>query len=148
MMTKSAETNDVRYRKVGIFGCTALATSMVVPLVKKGFVVNMIDEDLRQFDKIPAEHIQAGRIVPIVGDGTKIRDLMKLFVDGCEVFLALTDSDTKNILSCEIVKHNFGSEKLVARIEDSVLNRIYKEIGLITVSGTNVLSDLILDEIA
>ena len=147
MMTKSAETNDVRYRKVGIFGCTALATSIVVPLVKKGFVVNMI-EDLRQFDKIPEEDIQTGRIVPIVGDGTKIRDLMKLFADGCEVFLALTDSDTKNILSCEIVKHNFGSEKLVARIEDSVLNRIYEDIGLITVSGTNVLSGLILDEIA
>ena len=148
MMTKSAETNDVRYRKVGIFGCTALATSIVVPLVKKGFVVNMIDEDLRQFDKIPEEDIQTGRIVPIVGDGTKIRDLMKLFVDGCEVFLALTDSDTKNILSCEIVKQNFALEKLVARIEDSVLNRVYKDIGLITESGTNVLSDLILDEIA
>ena len=134
-------------RKAGIFGCSVLATNVAVSLSRKGFIVNIIDEDLSQFDKISEEDIQVGRIVPILGDGTKKRDLMKLFIDECEVFLALSDSDTKNILSCEIASQNFGLDKVVARIENITLNVIYKEIGLIVISGTNLLSDLIVSEI-
>lgn len=64
-------------------------------------------------------------------------------IDNADAFLALTEDEHQNILTCQIAKHIFNVSKVVCRLENPQLQRLYSDLELEVVSPTlDLLQDL------
>ena len=86
-------------KRVVVVGCTGTGASVAVALSNGGHSVQILDEEADSFRRIPASKRESGAIVPVIGDGTSQRDLLKVSIRDADVFMALTDSDTMNALA-------------------------------------------------
>jgi trk system potassium uptake protein TrkA len=111
-------------------GCDALAASVAITLSDQGHAVYVLDPDVESFDRLPPGKIEAGEMVPIAGDGTVQQDLLKAGVQDADVFMALSDSDTRNALAGQIAKSIFQVPTVISRIDDPVLQEMYKGLGI------------------
>ena len=84
-------------------------------------------------------------ITTLLGDGTLEEDLKRAGIEGADVFLAVEDRDTRNILAAQKARHLFGIPKVVCRISDPARQELFQELGLEVVSPAKVVSDMILE---
>jgi trk system potassium uptake protein TrkA len=125
-----------------IVGCTELGTAVATALADQGNTVHIIDAESVSFDRLSKSQIDEHRIVPSVGDGTSQENLLKADVLGVDVFMALTTHDTTNILAAQLAKHQFQVEVVVCRVDDSDLQMMYNDLGLIAIGATALLADI------
>ena len=123
-------------------GCDGLAASVAITLSDRGHTVHILDTDVESFDRLPSGKIQAGDIVPIVGDGTLQQDLLKASIQDADVFMALSDSDTKNALAAQIAKSIFQVPAVVSRIDDPVIQGIYNGLGIVAIGATSIVTEM------
>ena len=105
-------------RRVVIAGCTSTGASVAVSLSNMGHSVHILDETIESFERIPGSKRESGSIVPVVGDWTSQRDMLKVSIRDADVFMALSESDTRNALASEIAHSIFQVPTIVSRIDD------------------------------
>ena len=135
------DRTTVGNRKVTIMGCGGLAASVAVTLSDQGYSVHILDRRIDSFNRLPPGKTESGEIVPIVGDGTLQNDLLKAAVEDADVFMALSESDTRNALAAQIASNIFRVPTVVCRVEDPIMQKVYSGLGIVTIGATALVAD-------
>jgi len=132
-----------RSKRMVVFGCGILGASLAVKLSEAGNLIKIIDNNPGAFKKLPVKRVEATSIVPVLGDGTKENDLRKASAHECDVFLALTENTTVNLISAQIAMYNIRVPRVLCLVEDEKLCDLYNELGLEVISpGRLLVGDL------
>ncbi len=136
---------DINSRSVVIMGCGRVGTSIAVALYEQGHNLHVLDPDVAAFDRLPSRAIEEGHVVPIVGDGTLESDLRKASTQDADMFIAVSGKDSWNAMGAQIAKHILLVPTVICRMNDPVRNEMYSQLGLVTVSATELVTDIILE---
>lgn len=118
--------------KVIVFGCGRVGAYLATQLSQAGHQVTVIDRNPRSFKMLGDEFTGD----TIMGLGIDEDVLRRAGIEAAGAFAAVTDGDNTNIMSCLIAKEVFGVSLVVARINDPGREKIYNELGLITICPT------------
>ena len=133
------KTPIYRSKRMVIFGCGIVGAGLAVKLSEAGNIIKIIDDNSEAFKKLPVKRVEATSIVPILGDGTKENDLRKASAHECDVFLALTENTTVNLISAQIAMYNIRVPRVLCLVADEKLCDIYNELGLEVISPDSLL---------
>ena len=133
------KTPIYRSKRMVIFGCGIVGAGLAVKLSEAGNLIKIIDDNSEAFKKLPVKRVEATSIVPILGDGTKENDLRKASAHECDVFLALTENTTVNLISAQIAMYNIRVPRVLCLVADEKLCDIYSELGLEVISPDSLL---------
>ena len=145
-MTQTPSTRPASARTT-IVGCGGLGSLVAASLAEQGHVVHVLDVDSKAFELLPAGPVESGSIIPLLGDGTRRRDLMKARVQEANVFMALTGSDTQNALAAQLAKLTHQVPTVICRVDDPPKQKVYNALGIMAVSGINLLSAQVLEAV-
>ena len=126
-----------------IMGCGGLGATVATSLTDQGHVLHILDVTADAFDRLPVGLIEAEQIVPLVGDGTSERDLMKASIQDSTVFMALSGSDTQNALAAQIAKQVFQVQTVICRIDDPSKEEVYNDLGIVAVSAIKLVREVV-----
>jgi len=111
--------------RVVVVGAGKIGSNLVKMLVERGNEVIVIDSDEERCSRLSAE-VDA---LIIKGDATKLETLRDAEVDKADVFVAVTDRDEVNVLSCLIAKQ-MGAVRTIARVGDPKLIEVVEGLGI------------------
>lgn len=99
--------------KIIVVGCGKIGRTVIGSLVNEGHEVLAIDNSSETVEEVTNLY----DVMSICGSGTDCDILMEAGVKNTDIFLAVTDSDELNMLSCYIAR-NLGAQNTIARIRD------------------------------
>lgn len=120
--------------RVLIMGCGRVGAALATDLDREGHEVTILDTNEFAFRRLGPSY--RGR--RMVGNGIDQDILIRAGVQTMDAFIACTQGDNRNIMSCQIAKHIFGVKKAVCRIYDPIREEIFNELGIETISPTKV----------
>jgi trk system potassium uptake protein TrkA len=126
--------------KAVIVGCGRVGALLAATLDAGGHDVSIVDLSTTAFDRLPADF----RGNAIRGNGTDEAVLRRAGAQDCDLFLALTEGDNRNVMSAQLAAEVFGARRAVAKINDPVRAEAYAELGVATVCRTTLMADAIL----
>lgn len=129
-------------RRIVIMGCGGLAASIAITLSDQGHIVHILDRRQESFDRLPPGKTQAGEIVPIVGDGTLQQDLLKASIQDADVFIALSETDTRNALAAQVTSRIFQVPVVVSRIDDPAIQAMYNDQGIVAIGVATLMTEM------
>lgn len=109
-----------------IAGCGKVGSSVAKEFVDDGHDVVIIDKDKERLELL-GTGLNALRIAGIEYDIDILREAR---IDECDLFLALTQNDSINIISCQMAKKIFNVEKVIAKVSDVNKEHIYMSLGI------------------
>jgi trk system potassium uptake protein TrkA len=113
-------------------------------LVEAGHEALVIEEDASKASEI-AETL--GEIV-MRGDGCEAAMQERAGSGRADLFLAVTGEDEANLVACQVARHRFNVNRIVARINDPKNEAIFHKLGIdVTVSATSVILSQIEQEL-
>ena len=127
-------------------GCNGIGAAVATTLVNQGHTVHVLDSHEGAFGRLPPGGIEEGHIVPIIGDGTLQQGLVKASVQDADVFMALSNSDTRNALAAQRAKQVYQVPKVICRIDDPDLNEMYNELDIQAVGATMLVTEMLVKE--
>ncbi len=113
-------------------------------LLQSGNEVALIEEDQAVADRLSM--VLQGRYLVICGDGCNSRYQEDAGIRSADVFVAATGQDDNNLVSCEIASRVFGVPRCVARVNAPKNQRIFRALGIESVSSTEMIANLIEEE--
>ena len=126
-----------------IMGCGRASSIVAETMANEGHSVTVMDTDEERFRHLA----NSPQITPLVGDGTLDDDLKRAGVESADVFVAAEPSDTRNALAAQKARHLFNIPKVVCHMDDPLRQEMYNDLGLLTISPTRVVSEMILEAI-
>jgi len=123
-------------------GCGGLAAAIAITLSDQGHIVHILDRRQESFDRLPPGKTQAGEIVPIVGDGTLQQDLLKASIQDADVFIALSETDTRNALAAQVTSRIFQVPVVVSRIDDPAIQAMYNDQGIVAIGVATLMTEM------
>ena len=123
-------------------GCGGVAAAIAITLSDQGHIVHILDRRQESFDRLPPGKTQAGEIVPIVGDGTLQQDLLKASIQDADVFIALSDTDTRNALAAQVTSRIFQVPVVVSRIDDPAIQDMYNDLGIVAIGVATLMTEM------
>ena len=129
--------------KVVIMGCGRGGARLASLLDEDGHKVTILDNDTYSFRRLPPSFGGTA----LYGNGIDEEALKKAGIEDTDVFVALTQGDNRNVMSCQIAKHVFNVPRVVCRIYDPLREEMYSALGLETISPTKVFSQLLREKI-
>ena len=111
----------------------------------RGTWVRIIDRTPEAFDHLPARMVEIGQITPVVGDVTLESSLRRVVDQDSRTFIAMTSSDTVNIMAAQIAYHTLLFPTVICRIDDPVKRDLYDRLELKAISHTNTITELVTD---
>ena len=125
--------------KIVIVGCGRVGSRLAIRLERGGHQVIVIDEVREAFNRLDAQF--GGTTVQ--GSALEIDVLRRSGIVGADIVFALTGGDNRNLMIAQIVKHQLGVERVLARLHDPVRAWKYRELGIETLCTTTVLEGLL-----
>lgn len=119
--------------KVIVVGCGRVGSSVALELDRLGWDVTTIDENEDALQRL-GESWSGGFVV---GHGMDMDVLRKAGVEEADAMVVATDGDNTNLVIGQLAKKRFDIETTVVRVLDPARARLYKELGLWTVSPTS-----------
>ena len=113
-------------------------------LLQSGNDVAVIEEDLKTADRLSVA--LQGRYLVIHGDGCDSKYQEDAGIRKADVFVATTGQDDDNLVSCEIAQRVFNVPRCIARVNNPKNMRIFREVGIESVSSTTLIANLIEEE--
>jgi len=107
------------------------------------------DVAIIEANQATADHLSMvleGRYLVICGDGCDSRFQEDAGIRKADVFVATTGKDDNNLVSCEIAQQVFEVQRCIARVNSPKNLRIFREIGIESVSSTTLIANLIEEE--
>jgi trk system potassium uptake protein TrkA len=129
--------------KILIMGCGRVGARLASLLDEDGHQVTILDIDTYSFRRLPPSFGGTA----LYGNGIDEEVLRKAGIEDVDIFVALTQGDNRNVMSCQIAKHIFNVPRVVCRIYDPLREEMYSALGLETISPTKVFSQLLREKI-
>jgi trk system potassium uptake protein TrkA len=129
--------------KILIMGCGRVGARLAALLDEDGHQVTILDIDTYSFRRLPPSFGGTA----LYGNGIDEDVLKKAGIEDVDIFVALTQGDNRNVMSCQIAKHIFNVPRVVCRIYDPLREEMYAALGLETISPTKVFSQLLREKI-
>lgn len=117
---------------------------LAVVLLRSGNDVAIIEENLETADRLSVT--LDGRYLVIHGDGCDSKYQEDAGIRRADVFVATTGQDDDNLVACEIAKRVFNIGRCIARVNNPKNLKIFKKIGIESVSSTTLIANLIEEE--
>lgn len=127
--------------KVVILGCGRSGASLALQLASLGHQVTVIERNPESLNRLGKNY--PCRIV--LGSGLDLDTLEKADVGDCHVFFAMTRGDNTNIMAAQIVKRNFGVERVAVKVADPLRAEAYRKLGLFTINAAALLAGMCRD---
>ena len=124
-----------------ILGCGRVGSTLARSLYKDGQNVTVIDLLSESFRRLGSK-FKGQRVV---GNGIDEDVLKRAGIENCDLFVAVTQGDNRNIMAAQIARTVYDVPKVLTRINDPVRADAYREKGIATICGTTILSGLIRD---
>jgi trk system potassium uptake protein TrkA len=77
------------------------------------------------------------------GSGLDKDTLQRAGADKAEVVIAVTGGDNRNLMVVQMVQHQYGIKRAVARLHDPVRSAKFRELGVETLCTTTVMEGLL-----
>jgi trk system potassium uptake protein TrkA len=103
---------------VGYYLCKAL--------IAEGHEVIVIEKERHRFQRGEEE---LGSVF-VLGDGCEASVLAEAGTERADIFIAATDRDEDNLVSCQVAKYRFNVPKTIARINNPRNEKIFKQLGI------------------
>mgnify|MGYP002624635209 CR=1 FL=1 len=116
--------------KVMILGGSPMGEMVARSLAGRMQMVKVIEKDKER--SVALTENLPDSVLVVNGDGSDSDFLFEEGIRDCDAFIALTDSDESNILSC-VVARKFGVPRTVAEVENIEYIRLAEEMGIDTV---------------
>lgn len=129
--------------KILIMGCGRVGARLAAMLDEEGHTVTVMDNDTYSFRRLSATFGGTA----LFGNGIDEEALKKAGVEDVDLFLAVTQGDNRNVMSCQITKHIFNVPRVMCRIYDPLREEMYSALGLETISPTKVFAQLLKEKI-
>lgn len=113
-------------------------------LLKSGNDVAIIEKNQEEADRLSVE--LQGRYLVVNGDGCDSKFQEDAGIRQADVFVATTGQDDNNLVSCEIAQRVFNVPRCIARVNNPKNLRIFKEVGIESVSSTTLIANMIEEE--
>lgn len=113
-------------------------------LLESGNDVAIIEQDTETSDRLSV-NLQGSYLV-INGDGCDSRYQEDAGIRRADIFVATTGQDDNNLVSCEIAQRVFQVPRCIARVNNPKNLRIFRRIGVESVSSTTLIANLIEEE--
>lgn len=97
--------------KIVIAGAGEVGSHLAKLLTHEAQDILVVDEDVSRLNVLDANY----NLMTLPGSPTSFKSLREANVDSCDLFIAVTPSETDNIVACSIAK-NLGAKMTVARI--------------------------------
>jgi trk system potassium uptake protein TrkA len=122
--------------EVVIMGCGRSGSALAARLEAEGDHVTLLDLDENATDRLPAGF--KGRFIH--GSGTSRTKLEEADIAHAEAFVALSPSDSANIVAARTARDHYRVPRVVSRLHDPARAPIYADLGISTVGSvqTNV----------
>ena len=111
-------------------------------LVRNGHEVTVIELEGGRVETLVAE---TGVLV-IEGDAADLRYLEQAHTERADVFVATTHEDDLNLVACQLARIEFGTKRVISRVNDPKNVEIFQVLGIEAVSSTRLISELIENE--
>lgn len=121
---------------VVIVGCGRVGAALTISESEKGHGVLVIDRDERAFLRLPPDC----RKFSVTADGTDPDALRDALLARTRVVVALTGSDTTNIMVAHIAKELLHVPHVIARLYDPDLGNFYRREGIETICPSELSS--------
>jgi trk system potassium uptake protein TrkA len=129
--------------KIIIMGCGRVGARLASLLDEDGHNVTILDIDTYSFRRLPSSFGGTA----LFGNGVDEEALKRAGIEEADVFVALTQGDNRNVMSCQIAKHIFNVPRVVCRIYDPVREEMYSALGLETLCPTKIFGQLLREKI-
>ena len=113
-------------------------------LLRSGNEVAIIERDTTVADRLSM--LMQGRYLIIRGDGCDSRYQEDAGIRKADVFVAATGQDDNNLVSCEIASRIYGVPRCIARVNAPKNQRIFRALGIESISSTEMIANLIEEE--
>lgn len=113
-------------------------------LLKSGNEVAIIEQRIDIADRLSM--LLQGRYLIIHGDGCDSKYQEDAGIRKADVFVAATGQDDNNLVSCEIASRVFRVNRCIARVNAPKNQRIFRALGIESVSSTELIASLIEEE--
>jgi trk system potassium uptake protein TrkA len=82
------------------------------------------------------------------GDGCEVTTLASSGTSRADVFIAITNEDEDNLVSCQMAKYKFNVPRTIARVNNPKNEDVFKKLGIdVTLSVTNLILQNIEEEL-
>ena len=129
--------------KILIMGCGRVGARLASLLDEDGHEVTILDNDTYSFRRLPPSFGGTA----LFGNGIDEEALKRAGIEDADVFVAVTQGDNRNVMSCQVAKHVFKVPRVVCRIYDPLREEMYSALGLETISPTKVFAQLLREKI-
>jgi trk system potassium uptake protein len=129
--------------KILIMGCGRVGARLASLLDEDGHDVTILDNDTYSFRRLPPSFSGTA----LFGNGVDEEALKKAGIEECDIFVALTQGDNRNVMACQVAKHIFKVPRVVCRIYDPLREEMYSALGLETISPTKIFAQLMREKI-
>lgn len=126
-----------------IVGCGRVGAELARLLSTEGNDVVVIDTQLSAFARLG----DAFNGITIHGSGFSTKTLQDASITKADIFCALTNSDSINIMASQVARGIFHVPRVIARVYDPRKAEIYKVLGLNILSETKLFASMIRDKI-
>lgn len=127
-----------------IIGGGKVGTYLASFLLNDGNQVVLIEANERRA-QILSEVIQ-GSFLVICGDGCEVSRQVDAGVDRADIVVAATGHDEDNLAACEIANRVFHVQRCIARVNNPKNLRIFRRLGIESVSSTVLIAHMIQEE--
>ena len=124
-----------------IVGCGRVGAHLATSLDERGDAVSIVDQNPNSFGRLETDF--GGRAIH--GTGIDEDVLRSARIEQADAFLAVTDWDNTNLMAAQIAKAVFGVDFVGARVYDPVRAEIFANMGIVTISPTLTITNLLLD---
>jgi len=129
--------------KIIIMGCGRVGGRLAGLLEGDGHKVTILDNDSYSFRRLPPGF--KGRA--LLGNGIDADALRRAGIEKADVFVAVTQGDNRNIMSCQIAKHLFNVQRVLCRIYDPLRRDLFEELGLEAISPTTIFAQILREKL-
>lgn len=106
--------------------------------------VAIIEQDAQTADRLSV--VLQGSSLVILGDGCDSKYQEDAGIRRADVFVAATGQDDSNLVACEIAQRVFSVPRCIARVNNPRNMRIFREIGIESISSTELIAGIIEEE--
>jgi trk system potassium uptake protein TrkA len=130
-------------KTIVIMGCGRVGGKLASMFDAAGHKVTVLDLDAYSFRRLPPTFSGTA----LIGNGTDEEMLRKAGIESANAFIALTQGDNRNVMAAQIAKDIFKVPRVICRIYDPLRKDIYEQLGLESISPTEVFADLLFNRL-
>ena len=126
-----------------IVGCGKVGVSLAEVLSKEGHDIIVMDRNPESF-KALSEDFNGMTVTGIPIDQDVLKEAS---IETCDTLVAVTPDDNINIMVCQVAKEFFNVSKVIARINNPVREKIFRNFGIETICPTTLTAAAIISRL-